>query len=83
MGRRGKSPATHLAGIQIPDEFRLLSRKQASDFLGTGLDIFLGEDAPPTLWIGPKTCRYLISDLLAWAKRRNGQGGLQTGEDDQ
>jgi hypothetical protein len=70
MGRCIKSPATHLAGIKIPDELRLLSRKQAADYLGTGLDVFIGDDAPPALWIGPKTCRYMISDILAWAKHR-------------
>ena len=79
MGRCAKAPATHIAGIQLPNEIRLLSRKQAADYFGTGLDVFIGEDAPPAFWIGPKTCRYVISDLLAWAKRRNGSAPVEGG----
>ena len=71
MGRNVKQPATHIAGVQIPEELRLLSRRQAADYLGTGLDIFLGGNAPPAIWIGPKTCRYRIPDLLAWATSRS------------
>lgn len=77
MGRRTKVPATHIAGIQIPVELRLLSRKQAADFLGTGLDVFIGEGAPPAFWIGPRTCRYMLSDILAWARRRDGSASVE------
>ena len=74
MGRCTKDPATHIAGIQIPDELRLLSRKQAADFLGTGMDVFIGKNAPPALWIGPKTCRYRMVEILDWAACRKGEG---------
>ena len=81
MGRKSKQPATIIAGVKIPDELRLLSRQQAAEYLGTGLNLFQGVDAPPAIRIGPKTYRYRIPELLEWAvtqntKRNNTRGSV-------